>query len=125
MREQRTKLSRRDNFAKAIDYMPNRWTAFTCFLYDGHIYLPNNAAERAVRGIALGRKPWLLCGSKRGGDRGAVMYSLIVAVKINGVDPQGWLAHVRARIAAHPVDRLDELLLWIRRYRNKYDDQAA
>jgi transposase len=78
-----------------------------------------------VRGIALGRKSWLFCGSDRGGDRAAVMYSLIVTAKINDIDPQAWLADVLARIAEHPVQRLDELLPWNWRDRTKQVDQAA
>jgi transposase len=112
MREQRAKLSRGNDVAKAMDYMLKRWTAFTRFLDDGRICLSNNAAERAVRGIALGRKSWLFCGSDRGGERAAVMYSLIVTAKMNDIDPQAWLADVLARIAEHPVQRLDELLPW-------------
>jgi transposase len=112
MREQRAKLSRGNDVAKAMDYMLKRWAAFTRFLDDGRICLSNNAAERAVRGIALGRKSWLFCGSDRGGDRAALMYSLIVTAKMNDIDPQAWLADVLARIAEHPVQRLDELLPW-------------
>lgn len=78
MREQRAKLSRGNDVAEAMDYMLKRWSAFTRFLDDGRICLSNNAAERALRGIALGRKSWLFCGSDRGGDRAALMYSLIV-----------------------------------------------
>jgi hypothetical protein len=89
-----------------------RWGAFTRFLDDGRICLSNNAAERGVRGIALGRKSWLFCGSDRGGERAAVMYSLIVTAKMNDIDPQAWLADVLARIAEHPVHRLDDLLPW-------------
>ena len=92
--------------------MLKRWPAFTRFLDDGRICLMNNAAERALRGIALGRKSWLFAGSDRGGDRAAVMYSLIVSAKMNDVDPQDWLAHVLATIAQHPTNRLDELLPW-------------
>ncbi|MGY3573309.1 transposase [Bradyrhizobium sp. USDA 4504] len=125
MREQRAKLSRRNDVAKAMDYMLKRWGAFTRFLDDGRICLSNNAAERAVRGIALGRKSWLFCGSDRGGDRAALMYSLIVTAKMNDVDPQAWLADVLARIAAHPVQRLDELLPWNWRDRNKRAEKAA
>ncbi|OPY96625.1 hypothetical protein A5906_01960 [Bradyrhizobium sacchari] len=125
MREQRAKLSRRNDVAKAMDYMLKRWDAFTRFLDDGRICLSNNAAERALRGIALGRKSWLFCGSDRGGDRAAMMYSLIVTAKMNDVDPQAWLADVLARIAAHPVQRLDELLPWYWRDRNKQVNQAA
>ena len=112
MREQRAKLSRGNDVAKAMDYMLKRWAAFTRFLDDGRICLSNNAAERGVRGIALGRKSWLFCGSDRGGERAAVMYSLIVSAKMNDIDPQAWLADVLARIAEHPVQKLDELLPW-------------
>src|SRR4029077_11741534 len=112
MREQRAKLSRGNDVAKAMDYMLKRWSAFTRFLEHGRICLSNNAAERAVRGIALGRKSWLFCGSDRGGERPAILYSLIVTAKMKDVDPQAWLADVLARIAAHPVQRLDELLPW-------------
>ena len=86
--------------------------SFTRFLDDGRVCLSNNAAERALRGIALGRKSWLFCGSDRGGRRAAAMYSLIVSAKMNDVDPQAWLADVLARIATHPAHRLDELLPW-------------
>ena len=112
MREQRAKLSRGNEVAKAMEYMLKRWTAFTRFLDDGRICLSNNAAERALRGIALGRKSWLFAGSDRGGQRAAAMYSIIVTAKMNNVDPQAWLADVLTRIAEHPVHRLDELLPW-------------
>ena len=72
----------------------------------------NNAAEHGLRGIALGRKSWLFCGSDRGGQRAAAMYSLIVTAKMNGVDPQTWLVDVLARITSRPAHRLDELLPW-------------
>ena len=110
--EQRGKLARGNDVARAIDYLLKRWTAFTRFLDDGRICLSNNAAERALRGIALGRRSWLFCGSDRGGQRAAVMYSLIVTAKMNDVDPQAWLADVLARIAGHPAQRLDDLLPW-------------
>jgi transposase len=112
MREQRAKLSRGHDLAKAIDYILKRWTAFTLFLDDGRACLSNNAAERALRGIALGRKSWMFCGSDRGGQRAAAMYSLIVTAKMNGIDPQAWLADTLAGIATHPAHRLDELLPW-------------
>jgi transposase len=112
MREQRAKLSRGHDLAKAIDYILKRWPAFTLFLDDGRACLSNNAAERALRGIALGRKSWLFAGSDRGGQRAAAMYSLIVTAKMNGIDPQAWLADILARIATHPAHRLDELLPW-------------
>jgi len=112
MREQRAKLSRGHDLAKAIDYILKRWAAFTLCLDDGRACLSNNAAERALRGIALGRKSWMFCGSDRGGQRAAAMYSLIVTAKMNGIDPQAWLADTLARIATHPAHRLDELLPW-------------
>jgi transposase len=112
MRQERTKLSRHNDVAQAMDYMLKRWQAFTRFLHDGRICLTNNAAERALRGIALGRKAWLFAGSDRGGQRAATMYSLIVTAKMNDVDPQAWLADVLARIADHPAHKLDELLPW-------------
>jgi transposase len=112
MREQCAKLSRGHDLAKAMNYMLRRWPSFTRFLDDGRVCLSNNAAERALRGIALGRKSWLFCGSDRGGQRAAAMYSLIIRAKMNDVDPQAWLADVLARIATHPVHRLGELLPW-------------
>ena len=112
LQEKALVFSRGHDLYKAIQYMLKRWTAFTLFLEDGRLCLSNNAAERALRGIALGRKSWLFCGSDRGGHRAAAMYSLIVCCKMNGVDPQVWLADVLARIAAHPAHRVDELLPW-------------
>ena len=125
LREQRPKLSRGNDLAKAMDYMLKRWPAFTRFLDDGRICLSNNAAERALRGIALGRKSWLFAGSDRGGQRAAAMYSLIVTAKMNDVDPQAWLADVLARIAEHPAHRIDELLPWNWRPRSVAHNQAA
>ncbi|MCJ7490575.1 MAG: IS66 family transposase [Dehalococcoidia bacterium] len=112
MRQERPKLARGSDVAKAMDYMLKRWAAFSRFLDDGRICLSNNAAERALRGIALGRKSWLFAGSDRGGQRAAAIYSLIVTAKMNDIDPQAWLADVLARVADHPASRLDELLPW-------------
>jgi hypothetical protein len=112
MRDACIRLSRNHDLFKAMNYMLKRWSSFTRFLDDGRVCLSNNAAERALRGIALGRKSWLFCGSDRGGQRAAAMYSLIVTAKMNDVDPQAWLADVLARIAEHPAHRLDELLPW-------------
>lgn len=112
MRAERASLSRHNDVAKAMDYVLKRWDAFTRFLHDGRICITNNAAERALRGIALGRKSWLFAGSDRGGARAAAMYSLVVTCKLNDVDPQAWLADVLARIADHPVQTLDALLPW-------------
>ncbi len=112
MRAERPKLPRGNDVAKAMDYMLKRWSAFTRFLDDGRVCMSNNAAERGLRGIALGRKSWLFAGSDRGGMRAAAMYSLIVTAKMNDIDPQAWLADVLARIAGHPASKLDELLPW-------------
>ncbi len=125
MREERAKLSRGNDIAKAMDYMLKRWPSFTRFLDDGRICLTNNAAERALRGIALGRKSWLFAGSDRGGARAAAMYSLIVTAKMNDIDPQAWLADVLARIASHQASRLDELLPWNWRAANSAISRAA
>lgn len=114
--KERARLSKHNSVAKAIDYlMPpkgDRWEAFTAFLADGRICLTNNAAERALRGIALGRKSWLFAGSERGGDRAAFMYTLIVTCKMNDIDPQAWMADVLARLPDITVSRLPELLPW-------------
>jgi hypothetical protein len=112
MIQERAKLSRGNEVAKRMDYMLKRWAAFARFLDDGRICLTNNAAERALRGIALGRKSWLFAGSDRGGQRAAFMYSLILTAKMNDIDPQAWLADVLARIAGHPAQMIDELLPW-------------
>ena len=99
LRAERARMSKHNPVAKAINYMfeeEGRWEAFTRFLDDGRICLTNNAAERALRGVALGRKAWLFAGSSRGGDRAAFMYSLIVTAKMNDVDPLAWLADVLA-----------------------------
>lgn len=110
--DQRGRLSRHDPLAKACDYMLKDWSAFAAFLDDGRICLTNNAAERALRGIALGRKAWLFAGSDRGGQRSAFMYTLIATARINSIDPQAWLADVLGRIADIPQSRLTELLPW-------------
>src|SRR6201989_1708319 len=110
MREQAAKLSRAHDLAKAFNYILKRWTSFTLFLEDGRVCLSNNAAERGLRGIALGRKSWLFCGSDRGGRRAAAMYSLIVTARMNGVYPQALLALTLRPLSPHPAHRLDELL---------------
>jgi transposase len=112
MGAERAKLSRHAAVAKAIDYMLTGWDAFARFLDDGRICLSNNAAERALRGLALGRKSWLFAGSERGADRAAMMYTLIQTAKLNDVDPQAWLADVLARIADTPQTKLADLLPW-------------
>jgi transposase len=120
MRAARARLSRHADIAKAMDYMLKRWPAFTRFLDDGRICLSNNAAERALRGIALGRRAWLFAGSDRGGERAAAIYTLIGTAKLNDLDPQAWLGD--RRIADHPASRLHELLPW---HWQKPETQAA
>ncbi|RJG40634.1 IS66 family transposase [Mesorhizobium sp. DCY119] len=112
MRTERAKLSRSSPVAEPIDYMLKRWDGFTSFLCDGRVCLTNNAAERALRGFALGRKSWLFAGSDRGADRAAFMATLITSAKLNDVDPQAWLADVLARIANTPITKLEQLLPW-------------
>lgn len=112
MREKRRLLSSSDAVAKAMSYMLNDWAGFTSFLADGQICLTNNAAERALRGIARGRKALLFVGSDRGGERSAVMYGLITTCMLSDVDPLAWLSDVLAKIADLPQNRLHELLPW-------------
>jgi len=112
LQTERAKLSRSSPVSEPIDYMVKRWDGFTSFLDDGRICLTNNAAERALRGFALGRKSWLFAGSDRGADRAAFMATLIMSAKLNDIDPQAWLADVLANIADTPVSRLQQLLPW-------------
>ncbi|MGH8513934.1 MAG: IS66 family transposase, partial [Gammaproteobacteria bacterium] len=112
MKQERAKLSPHNEVAKALNYMLRRIDAFTRFLDDGRICLSNNAAERALRGIALGRKSWLFAGSDRGGERAAIMLTLIQTARLNDIDPQAWLADVLARIAEHKIADLAALLPW-------------
>ena len=123
--EQRSRMSRSASVAEPIDYMLKRWNRFTRFIEDGSICLTNNAAERALRGFALGRKSWLFAGSERGADRAAVMATLIMTAKLNDVDPLAWLADVLSRIAEYPAQRLDQLLPWNWRTSNRQADQVA
>jgi transposase len=106
------RVSRKSETGKAIAYALHHWEALTRFLGDGRICLSNNAAERALRGIAVGRRNWTFAGSDRGGERAAAIYTLIETAKLNGVDPQAWLADVLARLPDHPAKRIDELLPW-------------
>jgi hypothetical protein len=112
LRDERARLSRSASVAEPIDYMLKRWGRFARFIDDGRICLTNNAAERALRGFALGRKSWLFAGSDRGAERAAAMTTLIMTAKLNDVDPLAWLADVLARIADIPQIRLAELLPW-------------
>jgi transposase len=112
LRVQHERVSRKSEIGKAIAYVLNHWNALTRFLEDGRICLSNNAAERALRGIAIGRKNWTFAGSDRGGERAAALYTLIETCKLNGIDPQAWLADVLARLPDHPAKRINDLLPW-------------
>jgi transposase len=112
LREERARMSRSASVAVPIDYVLRRWDRFARFLEDGRICLTNNAAERALRGFALGRKSWLFAGSERGADRAAVMATLIMTAKLNDIDPLAWLGDVLGRIADIPQSRLADLLPW-------------
>jgi transposase len=106
------KISGKSALAGAIRYVTSRWKALTRFVDDGRLEMSNNAAERAIRPLALGRKNYLFAGSDEGGRRAALMYTLIETAKMNDVDPEAWLSDIVARIADHPINRIDELLPW-------------
>ena len=112
MREQLERLSPKNDLAKAIRYMLTRWPSFTRFLDDGRICLSNNAAERALRCVAVGRRNWTFAGSDEGGRRAAAVYSLTETCKLNDVDPRAWLADVLAKLPDHPAHRIGEMMPW-------------
>ncbi len=106
------KISVKSSLAKAIAYSLSRWTALICYTTDGRLEICNNAAERAVRPLALGRKNWSFAGSDDGGERAGILYTLIETAKINGVDPEAYLRYVLTNIADHPINKISELLPW-------------
>ena len=112
LREQRAKLSGQSKVAKAIAYSLTRWAALTRFLDDGRLCMSNNAAERAIRPLAVGRHNWTFAGSDEGGRRAAAIYTLIETAKLNDVDPKAWLTDVLTRLQDHPAKRINELLPW-------------
>jgi transposase len=112
LRKQRERLSSNSDTAKAIDYSLKRWGALSRFLDDGRLCMSNNAAERSLRCVAVGRHNWTFAGSDEGGRRAAAIYTLIETAKLNDIDPQAWLAHLLARLPDHPAKRISELLPW-------------
>ena len=112
LREQRGRVSKNSDTGKAINYSVKRWAALTRFLDDGRLCMSNNAAERELRAVAIGRKNWTFAGSDEGGRRAAAIYTLIATAKLNDVDPQAWLADILARLPDHPAKRIHELLPW-------------
>ena len=112
LREQRARVSKNSETGKAIDYSLKRWAALTRFLGDGRLCMSNNAAERELRAIAVGRRNWTFAGSDEGGRRAAAIYTLIATAKLNDVDPQAWLADVLARMPDYPAKRIGDLLPW-------------
>ena len=105
-------ISGKSSLAGAIRYATSRWAALTRYVNDGRLEMTNNAAERAIRPLALGRKNYLFAGSDEGGRRAAIIYTLIETARLNDIDPQAWLADVVTRIADHPINRVDDLLPW-------------
>jgi transposase len=112
LREQRSKLSSNSDAAKAIDYSLKRWPELTRFLDDGRLCMSNNAAERILRCVAVGRRNWTFAGSDEGGRRAAAIYTLIESAKLNDIDPQAWLAYLLAHLPDHPAKQIGDLLPW-------------
>jgi transposase len=106
------RISRKSSLARAIRYSRSRWKALCRFAHDGRLEMTNNAAERAIRPLALGRKNYLFAGSDSGGRRAAILYTLIQTATLNGFDPEAYLRDLLARIADHPINRIDDLLPW-------------
>jgi hypothetical protein len=112
LEETLVKLSKKSDTAIAVRYALGRWDSLMRYCDDGRLEIDNNAAERALRAVALGRKNYLFAGSDRGGESAAAIYSLIGTAKLNGIDPESYLRNVLSRITEHPINRIDELLPW-------------
>jgi transposase len=112
LREQRGRVSKNSDTGKAIEYSLKRWAALTRFLDDGRLFMTNNAAERELRAIAVGRRNWPFAGSDEGGRRAAALYTLIATAKLSDIDLHAWLADMLARLPEHPAKRIQELLPW-------------
>jgi transposase len=112
LREQRARVSKNSETGKAIDYSLKRWAALARFLDDGRLCMSNNAAERELRAVAVGRRNWTFAGSNEGGRRAAAAYTLISTAKLNGIDPQAWLADILARVLDYPAKRIGDFLPW-------------
>jgi transposase len=106
------KLSKKSDTTRAIHYALGRWEALLRYCDDGHLEIDNNAAERSLRAVVLGRKNYLFAGSDAGGERAAALYGLIGTAKLNGLNPEAYLREALSRIADHPINRIDELLPW-------------
>jgi hypothetical protein len=105
-------ISRKSSFAEALRYSLVRWDALARYTTDGRLDICNNAAEPAIRPLALGRKIWVFAGADTGGERAATIYTIIETARLNGVDPEAYLRSIITRIADHPAKRIDELLPW-------------
>jgi hypothetical protein len=120
------RLSPKSAMAKALAYGRKRWNALTRFLDEGSAEIDNNIAERAIRSVAIGRKNWLFAGSVAGGERAAAIYSVIETAKLNGIEPQAYIAGVIEKIASGwPASRWDELMPWNWQPTTQHIAQAA
>jgi hypothetical protein len=106
------RLSKKSDTSMAVRYALGRWEALVRYCDDGRLEIDNNAAERSLRAVALGRKNYLFAGSDRGGESAAALYSLIGTAKLNGIDPEAYLRNLLSRVAEHPINRIAELLPW-------------
>jgi transposase len=112
LEETLVEISKKSDTAMAVRYALGRWEALMRYCDDGHLEIDNNAAERALRAVALGRKNYLFAGSDRVGESAAAIYRLIGTAKLNGIDPESYLRNILSRIADHPINCIEELLPW-------------